>query len=240
MTNFNERTNERTNTLLYKNIPLTFYSRKGLCWLCVRGELETGTDCYILTQSSSHHSSTSSSVWLSCSTVGHWGPKPSIWSWFSLRWHPISHWLQLQLKLLTGTDWPKPSVAPGYIIVWHPPASCGRTHPPPSPNSTTSTGQGNIPISSTGCTCFAYLHRCISWLTARSRVNMLHSPTNFLCSFHLAFFSRVSLESMRCNYSVVPTRLPTRKNSRFILSKRSDFFMVNNPSIAVHAILMHV
>ena len=31
---------------------------------------------------------------------------------------------------------------------------CGRTHLPPSPNSTTSTGQGDIPISSTGCTCF--------------------------------------------------------------------------------------
>ena len=47
-----------------------------------------------------------------------------------------------------------------------------------APNSTMSTGQGDIPISSTGCTCFhcssAYLHRCISWLTARSRVNMLH------------------------------------------------------------------
>ena len=35
--------------------------RKGWCWLCVRGELETRIDCYILTQSSSDHSSTSSS-----------------------------------------------------------------------------------------------------------------------------------------------------------------------------------
>ena len=42
--------NERTNTLLYKNISLTLYSQKGWRWLCVRGELETGTDCYILTQ----------------------------------------------------------------------------------------------------------------------------------------------------------------------------------------------
>ena len=31
---------------------------------------------------------------------------------------------------------------------------CGRTHLPLSPNSTTSTGQGDIPISLTGCTCF--------------------------------------------------------------------------------------
>ena len=35
---------------------------------------------------------------------------------------------------------------------------CGRTHLPPSPNSTTSTGQGDIPISSIGCTCFN-IHR---------------------------------------------------------------------------------
>ena len=71
MTNFNER----TNTLLYKNISLTLYSWKGWCFLCVKGELETGTDCYILTQSSSDHSSTSFAFCLRCSTVGHWGPK---------------------------------------------------------------------------------------------------------------------------------------------------------------------
>ena len=97
MTNFNER----TNTLLYKNIYLTLYSRKGWCWLCVRGELETRTDCNILTQSSSDHSSTSSSFWLVCSTVGHWGPKLSVWSWFSLRWHLISN---CNWNWLTGTD----------------------------------------------------------------------------------------------------------------------------------------
>ena len=48
-------------------------------------------------------------------------------------------------------------MAPGYIFVWHPPASCERMHLPPSPNSTTSTGQGDIPISSTECTCFSVL-----------------------------------------------------------------------------------
>ena len=111
MTNFNEW----TNTLLYKNISLTLYSRKGRCWLCVRGELETRTDCYILTQNSSDHSSTSFSSWLGCSTVGHWGPKA----------------LCLPLVLMRAscppTDsnwkWPKPSVAPGYIIVLRPPTS---------------------------------------------------------------------------------------------------------------------
>ena len=90
--NNNDDFNERTNTILYKNIPLTLYSGKGWYWLCVRGELETGTDCYILTPSSSDHSSTSFAFWLGCSTVGHWEPKPSVWSWFSLRWHLISNW----------------------------------------------------------------------------------------------------------------------------------------------------
>ena len=39
--------NERTNTLLYKNIISHTIFLKGLGWLCVREELETGIDCYI-------------------------------------------------------------------------------------------------------------------------------------------------------------------------------------------------
>ncbi len=39
--------NERTNTLLYKNIISPTLFLKGWCWLCVRDELETGTDCYL-------------------------------------------------------------------------------------------------------------------------------------------------------------------------------------------------
>ena len=50
------------------------------------------------------------------------GPKPSVWSWFSL-WHLISI-----RNCNSNSNWPKPSVAPGYIIVLHTPASCGRTH----------------------------------------------------------------------------------------------------------------
>ena len=56
-----------------------------------------------------------------------------------------------------NSNWPKQSVTPGYIFVCRPPASCGFTHLPPSPNSTTSTVQGDIPISSTGSTCFTVL-----------------------------------------------------------------------------------
>ena len=90
--------NERTHFFI--KIYLSHFIRKCWCWLCVRGELETETDCYILTQSSSRdHSSTSSSSWLGCSTVGRWGPKPTAWSWFSLRRHPITNcnwnWLEL-------------------------------------------------------------------------------------------------------------------------------------------------
>ena len=38
------------------------------------------------------------------------GPKSSVCSWVSLRWHPVSNWLE-------------PPRAPGYIIFWRPPAS---------------------------------------------------------------------------------------------------------------------
>ena len=57
------------------------------------------------------------------------GPKPSVCRWLSIR-HLVPSWLQLQLEL----NWLKPSVAPGYIILLRTPASCGRTHLPPSPN----------------------------------------------------------------------------------------------------------
>ena len=53
-----------------------------------------------LRQSSSDHSSTSFASWLGCSTMGHWGPKPSVWIWFSLRKHPISNWLKPSVSLL--------------------------------------------------------------------------------------------------------------------------------------------
>ena len=71
MTNFNER----TNTLLYKNIISHTLFLKRWCWLWVRYELETGIDCYIDPKFFFDHSSTSSSSWLGCSTVGYWGPK---------------------------------------------------------------------------------------------------------------------------------------------------------------------
>ena len=92
MTNFNER----TNTLLYKNTSLTLYSRKGWCWLCVRGELETGTDCYILTQVLLTIAALLSHLgWVAQPWITE-GPKPSVCRWLSIR-HFVSNWLQLQL-----------------------------------------------------------------------------------------------------------------------------------------------
>ena len=77
--------NERTRLIM--KIYHSHIIRKGWCWLCVRGELKTGTDCYILTLSSSDYSSTSFAFWLGCSTVDHWGSKPSVWHLV-----PNCHW----------------------------------------------------------------------------------------------------------------------------------------------------
>ena len=120
--NSNDNFNERTNTLLDKNIiPHTLFS-KGWCFLCVRGELETGTDCYILTQSSSDHSSTSFSSWLGCSTVGHWGPK-ALCLPLALNSAYCPQLTPTPTDSNSNWNWPKPSVAPGYIIVSRLPAS---------------------------------------------------------------------------------------------------------------------
>ena len=122
----------------YTKLCLSIYSWMGWCWLCVRGELETGTDCYILTPSSSDHSSTSFSSWQGLLNRG------------SLRAQSPLSAAGSHSGILSPTDsnsnWLKPSVSRLYFCL--------------TP------------------TCFlcssAYLHRCISWLTARSRVNMLH------------------------------------------------------------------
>ena len=120
--NNNDDLNERMNTRLYKKYTLFSKGlRKGWCWLCERGELETETDCHILTQSSSGHSSTSFSSWLDCSNVGHWGPKLILTLASCPPTDSNSNWN-------SKSNWRKPSVAPGYIFVWLPPASYGRTH----------------------------------------------------------------------------------------------------------------
>ena len=89
---------------------------------------------------------------LGCSTVGHWGPKPSVCRWLSLR-HLVPNWLQLELELeleLTQT-------VCGTWLYNYFTSTCFLWADESALNSTTSTGQGDIPISSTGCTCLAVL-----------------------------------------------------------------------------------
>ena len=98
--------------------------RKGSGWLCVRGELETGTDCNILTQSSSRdHSSTSSLSWLGCSTVGRWEPQALC---LELVLTPRASYLQLRLEL--NWNWLTQAICGTWLYVCRPPASCGFTH----------------------------------------------------------------------------------------------------------------
>ena len=136
-------TNEHTS--LEKYTSHTLFS-KGLRKGCERVVCERwvgdGTDCNILTLSSSGHSSISSSFcW--AAQPGSWGPKPSVSNWFSLpRTATRTPTNGLQLTEL--------AMAPGYIIVCHPPASCGRRI---CTEFNPSTGQ-DVFMSLTGCTCF--------------------------------------------------------------------------------------
>ena len=96
------------------------------------------------------------------------GPKFSVYQLFS-RWHLVPNWLQLQLELTQAV------CCTLLYYCLRPTASCGRTHLPPSPNSTTFTGQGDIPISSTGCTWFAvlmliYTGASLDWRLGRGSV----------------------------------------------------------------------
>ena len=91
MTNFNER----TNMLLYKNIISHTLFLKGWCWLCVRDELETGTDCYIDPAVLLSH------LGWGCSTVGHWGPQA----------------LSLQADSHAGILSPTDSNRPGHLVI---------------------------------------------------------------------------------------------------------------------------
>ena len=136
----------------------------------MRGELETETDCYILTQSSSDHSSTSFASWLDCSTVGHWRPQ-------ALSLQADSH-----AGILSPTDsncnWNSNWLTQAVCGTWLYDcltSTCFLWAYASAPNSTTSTGQGDIPISSTGCTCFAvllliYTGASLDWRLGRGSV----------------------------------------------------------------------
>ena len=134
MTNFNER----TNTLLYKNIISHTLFSKRWWFLCMRdGDRLLFWPKVLLSTIAAllPHLGLVAQLWVTE------GPKPSVCRWFSIR-HLVPNWL-------------KPSVCWLYYCLTS--------------------------------TCFhcssAYLHRCISWLTAWSRVNMLHfKPFNCVCT----------------------------------------------------------
>ena len=163
--------NERTHFFI--KIYLSHFIRKCWCWLCVRSELETGKDCYILIQSSSDHSNTTFAFWLGWSTVGRWGPKALSLQAYSHAGILSPNGLQLQLELelteavcdtwfyncltLTCFLW---AYASATIIEFNP------VH--------RSSWYSDIFDRMHLFRCSsAYLHRCIVWLTARSRVNIL-------------------------------------------------------------------
>ena len=124
----------------------------GWCWLCVRGKLETGTDCYILTPVLLTIAALLLRLGRGYSTVGHW------------RFKALSA-AGSQFGIFFPTDsncnWHKPSVSRLYFCL---PSTCFRCSSP-------------------------YLHRCISWVTARSRVNMLQSSYSYFSKIHMWNFS---------------------------------------------------
>ena len=77
-----------TNELLYKK-SLTLYSRKGWYWLCVRDELETGTDYYIDPAVLLSHLGWVAQPWVTED------PKPSVCRWLSIR-YLVSNWRVFQ------------------------------------------------------------------------------------------------------------------------------------------------
>ena len=90
----NDDFNERTNTLLYKNINLSHFIFERVMFTVCEKWVETRTDCYIDPGSSVTIAAPLSHLGLSCSTGGHRGPQSlQSASWFSLR-HSVSNWLK--------------------------------------------------------------------------------------------------------------------------------------------------
>ena len=86
-------------------MPLTLYSRKGCERVVCERWLGDGTDCNILTPSSSDYSSTSFSFCWTAQPGVTEGRKPSVWSWFSLprtATRTSTNWLQLT-RAVCGT-----------------------------------------------------------------------------------------------------------------------------------------
>ena len=139
--------------LLYKKYTShTLFSKglqKGWFWLCVRGlGLGTDKDCHILNPSSSDHSSTSSSFSLAAQP---WALRVKALCLelvlTSASYLQLDLQLELQLTRTVCGTWLYNCLS----------STCFMCAYASAPNSTTSTGQSDILISWTGCTCFAVL-----------------------------------------------------------------------------------
>ena len=143
--------NEHTSLEKYTSHTLFERVGKGCVWE-VSWRLR---DCNILTISSSDYSSTS--FLFGCAAPpGVLRAQPSAGSSFSLPW-TVANWLQLTQPVCDTGLYNCLTFA---CFLW-----ASHLHPIQSVHS-----QGYTLISSTGCTC--YSHRCVSYLTARPRVNM--------------------------------------------------------------------
>ena len=147
--------NEHTSLEKYTSHTLFERVAKGLC---VRGELETEqTATYWSQVPLSFAALLSHSAGLL--NQGSWGPIPLLGAGSLYSILSPTNWLQLN----------EPVCGIGLYNCLTPTCFLWASHLHPIQPLHR---QGYTLISSTGCTC--YLHRCISYLTARPRVNMLH------------------------------------------------------------------
>ena len=127
----NLRTSAHKRTHFFIKIYLSHFILERWCFLCVKDELETETDCYIDPSSSRDHSCTSSSSWLGL----------------------LNH---------------------GLLRAQSPLSAAGSHSGILSPTDSNCLGTWLYYCLMPTCFCCSstYLHQCISWLTAWSRVNI--------------------------------------------------------------------
>ena len=144
-------TNEHTSLEKYTSHALFKMAAKGLC---VSGELETEQ------------------------TATYWPPVPLSLAALLSRsagllnrgsWGPIARCCVLVLSTASYLQLTNLSVAPGYIIVWHPPASCGR-------HICTQFNPSTVKV----IPWYLRPDAPVPWLTAGSKVNMLHWSNRYI------------------------------------------------------------
>ena len=158
MTDFNER----TNTHFYKNIPLTLYS-KGLMLVVCERWVEDGERLQLTHSFSAHSSAFLRRGWAAKPWVTE-GHQPSVCKLILTLVSCPLH-LELQLTQAVCGTWLYNCLTRNCFLLAYASAT----------NSFTSTGQGDIPISSTGRTCFAVLlliNTCVSldWRLGRGSI----------------------------------------------------------------------